>query len=55
MTQHIAQTHVIQHDTKIQQLQARNQETTAKSNAYQDRITLLQIELNHECVNAETL
>jgi hypothetical protein len=41
MAGQIAQTHVIQRDAQIQQLQTRNQETTAESNAYQDRITTL--------------
>jgi chromosome segregation ATPase len=40
---------------QIQQLQTRNQETTAEPNAYQDRITTLQNELNHKHTNAEAL
>jgi hypothetical protein len=38
---------------EIQQLQTRNQESTAESNAYQERMTIVQNELNHEHVNAE--
>jgi hypothetical protein len=48
-------THVLQHDTEIQQLQTSNQETTAESNAYSDRITTLQNELNHDCANGTAL
>jgi hypothetical protein len=51
----VAQNLVRQCVAEIQQLQTRNQETTAESNAYQDRITILQNELNHECANVEAL
>jgi hypothetical protein len=46
---------VTQYEVEIQQLQTRNQETTTEFNAYQDRITTLQNELNHKCANAEVL
>jgi hypothetical protein len=37
------------------QLQTRNQETIAESNAYQDTITTLQNQLGHEHANVEAL
>jgi chromosome segregation ATPase len=49
------QTHITQRDAKIQQLQTRVRETTAESNAYQDRITTLQNKLNHKHTNTEVL
>jgi hypothetical protein len=52
-TWQIAQNLVIQCETEIQQLQSRNQDITAESNAYQDRITTVQNEFNHECANAK--
>jgi hypothetical protein len=46
---------VTQCEAEIQQLQTRNQATTTESNAYQDRITTLQNELNYKHANAEAL
>jgi hypothetical protein len=51
----IAQNLVTQGEADILQLQTKNQETTAESNANQDRITTLQNELNHEHANAKGL
>jgi hypothetical protein len=55
MARQIAKGHVTQGDAAIQQLQARYQETTADSNAYQDRVTTLQNKLNYEHTNTKVL
>jgi hypothetical protein len=52
---HIAQNLATLYKTKIQQLQIWNLEAIAEFNAYQDRITTLQKELNYKCTNAEAL
>jgi hypothetical protein len=46
---------VKQREAKIQQLQTRNQETAAESNAYQDRINTLQNKLIYKHANTKTL
>jgi hypothetical protein len=46
---------VTQFEVEIEQLKSRNQEATAESNTYQDRITSFRNELNYECTNAEVL
>jgi hypothetical protein len=53
--QQIAQNLLTQHEGEIQQLQTRNQKTPVESNAYQDRITTLEDELNYGCANAEAV
>jgi hypothetical protein len=53
--QQIVQNLVSQCEAEIQLLQTWNQETTAESNAYQDRITTLQNELNRERANTGVL
>jgi hypothetical protein len=53
--QQMVQNLVRQCEADSLELQPRNQETTAESNYYQDRITMVQKELGHECTNAEAL